>query len=315
MYPIQLIPVTKDYLWGGTRLKARWNKQASSATIAESWELACHPQGESVVLNGEHAGKSLGALLREHPEYLGARAAQFPYFPLLIKFIDAAQDLSVQVHPSDAYALEHEGQFGKTEMWYVADCEEGSGVYCGFKRPLSAQQVREHLDNGTIEQALHFLPLRKGDCVYIPSGTVHAIRGGMLVCEVQQNSSLTYRLYDYGRLDKDGKARELHVDRAIPVICSDSVHRVNETVRAIDDTTRELVSCPYFTVYEHTVAGEKTIFVHADSFVSLTVVDGEGSVFVDGVRSNSKLGHTVFIPAGAGEVLLRGAMTVIAARV
>lgn len=315
LYPMQLIPATKSYIWGGTRLKTEWNKPASSDVVAESWELACHPDGESVVLNGEFAARTLRDVLSEHPEFLGKKAQKFPYFPLLVKLIDAEQNLSIQVHPDDAYAMEHEKQFGKTEMWYIVDARPGSGVYCGFRKPLTTEEVRAHLANGTITDVLQFLPVRKGDCVYLPAGTVHAICGGLLICEIQQNSAVTYRLYDYDRKDKDGKPRALHIEQALPVIRSGEVHTVNESVHVVDDTTRVLAQCDYFTVHEYIVAGEREIAVDADSFVSLTVTEGEGSVFLGDVRANCKRGHTVFLPANSGKVILRGAMTVIAARV
>lgn len=315
MYPIQLIPVTKDYVWGGVKLKDQWKKSSIGGVIAESWELSCHRDGESVVSDGEYEGMTLRAVVETHPEYLGTAASRFPFFPILIKLIDAEQNLSIQVHPDDAYALAHEGQFGKSEMWYIVDCDEGSGVYCGFRKPLDKAQVAKHLQEGTICDALNFIQVKKGDCLYIPAGTVHAICGGLLICEIQQNSSLTYRLFDYNRKDQNGNLRALHIDKAIDVIDASKVSVPNAECKRLDDHTRLLAQCDYFTAKEIKPEGEYVFDVTNDSFVSLTVVEGRGRVAAGGSEVECDLGDTVFLPAGIGETVLTGDMTVIAASV
>lgn len=313
MQPMKLIPATKDYIWGGTKLKNEWNKISDTDKIAESWELSCHAQGMSTIADGEYAGKTLKEILT--PEMLGTNAAKFEFFPILVKLIDAKENLSIQVHPSDDYALKNEGQYGKTEMWYVVDAEEGSGVYCGFKKPYSIEEVEKVLREGDITTLLNFVPAKKGDTLFIKSGTVHAICGGLLICEIQQNSSLTYRLYDYNRTDAKGNKRELHIDKAVKVIDSNIVVHANETVKKVNDNVNELARSQYFTCYSVNVNGETEIEVGSDSFVGFTCVEGEGAVVYNGVTSAVNRGDTYFLPAGMGQVTLTGNMKVISYKV
>lgn len=315
MYPILLISATKDYVWGGKRLKEHWNKSAEGDVIAESWELSCHRDGCSVVSNGEFEGLALSEVLRLHPEYLGENGKKFPFFPILIKLIDAEQNLSIQVHPDDEYALANEGQYGKTEMWYIVDSTEGGGVYCGFRKPMAKEDVEKCLRDGTICEELNFIPVHKGDCLFIPAGTVHAICGGLLICEIQQNSSLTYRLYDYERKDQNGNLRPLHIDRAIEVIDSEQLCRPNADCRRLDEHNRLLAQCEYFTAKEIKPEGEYRMQVGGDSFVSFTVVEGKGRIACNGMELECDLGDTVFVPASSGEVVLTGDMTLISASV
>ena len=193
--------------------------------------------------------------LSAHPEALGTEAAKFEFFPVLVKLIDAASNLSVQVHPDDAYALANEGQYGKTEMWYVVECEPGAGMYCGFKRKVSKEELEIALNNGTITDLLNFIEVKKGDCLFIKSGTVHAICGGVLVYEIQQNSTLTYRLYDYGRVGADGKPRELHIAKALEVTDTAAVCHPGDGVKKLADGVEQLGACQYFTaiVYDTTL--------------------------------------------------------------
>ena len=315
IYPMKLRPATKDYVWGGERLKRDWHKPASGDVIAESWELSCHNDGMSVIENGEYAGMPLGEMLAHMPAYKGGACGQFEFFPILIKLIDAKTNLSVQVHPSDEYALASEGQFGKSEMWYVVEAREGAGVYCGFKRPVSVQELEEALRGGKILELLNFIPMKRGDSVYIPSGTVHAICGGLLICEVQQNSSLTYRLYDYDRVDKTGKKRELHIEKALKVVNTSAVCKVNENVVAEEEGVRRLAQCKYFTVREISVDPLYKGCVGEDCFLSLTCTQGEGVLCWGDEEYAVRRGDTYFLPAGSDEYALRGNMTLISARV
>ncbi len=315
MYPIKLKPATKAYIWGGKALKEEWNKQSDSDIIAESWELSCHKDGQSIVDNGEFKGKTLSEVVDANKDFLGNNGKKFQFFPVLIKLIDAASNLSIQVHPSDEYALKNEGQFGKTEMWYVVDAKQGAGVYCGFKKPYSMEEVEKALKENKILDVLNFIEVKKGDCIFIPSGTVHAICGGLLICEIQQNSSLTYRLYDYDRVDKNGNKRELHIDKSLKVIDSTKVCKVNEEVKVVSDSEKLLATCKYFTGREYEVNGEKQINMTDDSFASVTVVKGNGSIVFDGVEEKANLGDTFFIPAGNVSYTLKGNMTVVEARV
>ena len=314
MYPIKLTPALKDFIWGGDNLKTKWGKQTDKDIIAESWELSCHKDGPSIISNGEYKGMSLQELIDKNPSFAGKKALNFQFFPILIKLIDAKTNLSIQVHPSDEYALENEGQFGKSEMWYIVEAKDGSGVYCGFKEKYSMDEVAKALKENRILDILNFIEVKKGDCIYIPSGTVHAICGGLLICEIQQNSSLTYRLYDYDRVDAKGNKRELHIDKSLKVIDSSRVCKVNEEVKEFDVNKKLLASCKYFTTTEIKVDYEMAIEVNEDSFASITVVEGGGEIDVDGNKEILNLGDTCFIPAGHNYALM-GRMTVIEARI
>lgn len=216
--PLLLRPSGKDYLWGGSRLNDEFEKGINLSPVAETWECSMHPDGPSYVVGGEFAGMKLAEVLRNHPEYLGERHRGMTELPILIKFIDAKKDLSVQVHPTDEYAREHEkGQLGKTEMWYVLDAGRDAKLVYGLKRDSSEAEMRKAIVNGTLMNYLQQVPVRKDDLFFIEAGTIHAIGAGTLVAEIQENSNLTYRLYDYDRTGKDGKKRELHIDKALKV--------------------------------------------------------------------------------------------------
>ncbi len=315
-YPMKLIPATVEAVWGGTRLMdGKWNKKGVGANIAESWELACHEKGESMIVNGEFSSRKLSGVLLDNPDFLGKKGKEFSFFPILVKLIDSKDNLSIQVHPNDEYAMRVEGEYGKTEMWYIVDAKKGGGVYCGFKEPISKEQLAKALAEGKITDYLNFIEIKKGDCLFIPAGTVHAICGGILLCEVQQNSSITYRLYDYDRVDGNGNKRQLHIDKAIEVTDTSKVVKANENSENIDENTLMLASCKYFTASEITCNEEYTFEVDEDSFVSLTVVDGSGAIMANGSCITLDLGNTVFLPAGLGKVDIYGNLKAISARV
>ena len=217
--PIKLTPAYKDYIWGGTKLKTMYNKHSALDIVAESWELSAHKDGESIVADGPYSGLTLTQYLNAiGNSALGTNAKNFDYFPILIKLIDARSALSVQVHPDDSYALEHEGEYGKTEMWYILDCEENASLYYGFKKDVTKEEYKNAIENNTLTDILNKIPVHKGDVFFIPAGTVHAIGAGILICEIQQNSNTTYRVYDYNRRDKKGNTRPLHVERQSPYL-------------------------------------------------------------------------------------------------
>lgn len=222
MEPIFLEPVFKDYIWGGKRLKEDFNKNTPYEITAESWEVSTNDNGKSIVKNGEYKGLNLEEVFRNktnRKELFGTKTVEMDKFPLLIKFIDASSNLSVQVHPNDEYAFKNEnGSKGKTEMWYIMDCKPGAQIICGMKENVKQEELENILRSENVAEYLNFVTVEKGDCIYIPSGTIHAILGDTLICEVQQNSDLTYRVYDWGRVGKDGKPRELHVKKAIDVV-------------------------------------------------------------------------------------------------
>ncbi|MBE6851280.1 MAG: class I mannose-6-phosphate isomerase [Ruminococcus sp.] len=216
MKPFRLIAPCKDYLWGGSRLQ-EYGKISDSGRIAESWELSCHPDGESIIADGEYEGRTLTEFLRDHPEAFGTNRERFDRFPVLIKLIDAKENLSVQVHPDDAYALSHEGELGKTEIWYIVEAQPDAELIYGFREELTKEEFRRAIEENTLLDKVKRVSVKAGDVFFIPAGTLHAIGKGILLAEIQQNSNITYRVFDYGRVGADGKPRELHIEKALDV--------------------------------------------------------------------------------------------------
>lgn len=307
----RLTPAYKDYIWGGDRLRELYGKESGLERTAESWELSFHPDGESVVRDGKYAGLKLSQVAEKEDRaaLLGKKCDRFEFFPVLIKFIDAKNDLSVQVHPSDEYALKNEGQYGKTEMWYVIDADEGARLVYGLNKDLSPEELAQSAVSGEIMEHLNFVPVKKGDVFLITSGTIHAIGKGLLIAEIQQNSNLTYRLYDYGRLGADGKPRQLHIDKAAAVSELKKAASYGKKAEAFMKNgiqTRTLCSCSYFTVEELYLDGEGDV-KEADTFVSVTVIEGAGKIG----DLDLKAGDTAFIPANAEKAMISGKMTLL----
>lgn len=279
---VKLKPALKKYLWGGEKLKSQYNKDGCGC-IAESWELSFNGEGLSVIADGEHLGKPLADVVT--PRDLGANVNAFPFFPALVKLIDSSKPLSVQVHPSDEYALKKEGQYGKTEMWHILQAEKDAYVYLGFKRDVTISEFESAVQNGSVCSLLNKVNVADGDTYFIPSGTIHAIGGGITLVEIQQNSALTYRVYDYGRVDSDGCRRELHLDKAKSVI------NYSKYTVPSPDRSEFLGGCKYFKAYKY--AGAREI-CFADSFCSVTALTGE--ITVGGLCLKS--GDTAFVSAG-----------------
>ena len=300
---IQLQPAYKDYLWGGTKLRDLYGKQCDFDIIAESWELSAHPAGTSIVSSGRHKGLSFSQYLDiVGKNVLGWKCSQS--FPLLIKFIDAKQNLSVQVHPNDDYALEYEDEYGKNEMWYVIDAEPNSGLYVGFNHDLDRREVERRVKSNTILEAMNYFPTHPGDVFFIPAGTVHAIGAGNLICEIQQSSNSTYRLYDYDRRDKFGNPRELHLEKALDVLNykkyeQDEIERENGKIR-----------CKYFEVEIYTIEKEISIQLTDESFYSIICIKGIGQLSIDDVCLPLVAGNSVFIPAQYGTLRVSGIITI-----
>ena len=288
----KLTPATKDNIWGGNKLR-RYGKESDKDRIAESWELSFTDGGEARICDGRTMKEAFPR------ERWGASADRFHAFPVLTKFIDARDKLSVQVHPSDEYALENEGQFGKTEMWYVVEADEGAGLYMGLKRECGIDEFSLAVADGSVEELLSFREVKRGDVFFIPSGTIHAIGAGVVIFEIQQNSTLTYRLYDYMRRDKDGNLRELHVDKAMKVSLLEP-YKAYE----FDKKDESLIGkCEYFETRKYKLDFTKMSFnVEKDSFMSVTCVGGDGTI--NGEKLS--LGDTYFIPAGEGEITVQG---------
>jgi mannose-6-phosphate isomerase len=312
LHPILLKPTGKDYLWGGERLKNEYDKEKYEELnelhpLAETWECSAHPDGPSYAVYGEYKGKSLAEIIKSHPEFLGDKR-QGDEFPILIKFIDAQKDLSVQVHPSDEYAWEHENhQRGKTEMWYVLEAQPGAQLVWGFEHEVTAELLKKHIKEGTLNADLHYVPVHKGDVFLIKSGTVHAIGAGIVISEIQENSNLTYRLYDYNRPDPHtGKLRELHFDKAVQVLNMLPIGNTNQQKRLVHyyyGCSREtLCRCEYFETERIQVTKGFSFSVKEQSFQVLLCINGEGGLELDG--SNRPLrfakGACIFLPANLG---------------
>lgn len=295
---LKLQPIFKDYIWGGQRLREDFGFQSDLPKLAEGWMLACHQAGMNTIDGGSYDGQPLEQVVESvgKEALCGTNAARFPYFPVLIKLIDAKDNLSIQVHPDNDYARRVENEFGKTEMWYVLDCEPGAFLYYGFDHEISREELEERIRNNTLTEVLNAVPVKKGDCFFIPSGTLHAICKGVVVVEVQQNSNVTYRVYDYGRVGADGKPRALHVKQALEVM--------RRTPPEQHDFSPHLAKCDYFTV--DVVAGGHTGTADETSFVSLLITEGEGCLTCGGETVQAKKGDSFFITAGSGAYALTG---------
>lgn len=307
MEPILLRPSGKDYLWGGEKLKAEYGKDIDLSPLAETWECSGHPDGPSYAVNGEFKGKSLAEITGVHREWLGTKCNPENGFPILIKFIDAAKDLSVQVHPSDEYAKEHEhGQSGKTEMWYVLEAEPDAKLVWGFEHKVTKEMLQKNIIDGCLSKDLHYVPVHKGDVFLIESGTVHAIGAGIILAEIQESSNLTYRLYDYNRVGKDGKKRELHFNKAVHVLNMNPIKHTEQRNRAVHyyyGCSRELLCrCKYFETERIQVKKGFSFSVLETSFQVLLCTDGEGGLETDGSNRplRFKKGSCIFLPANLG---------------
>ena len=317
--PFLLKPVGKDYLWGGRRLRDDFAKDLEMDPLAESWECSTHPDGTSIVDSGSHKGKTLREVIAAHPEYLGSHPVSYAekgMLPILVKFIDAKKDLSVQVHPSDSYAFTHEnGQLGKTEMWYVVDAEKDAHLVYGFRWNMTRELLGDSLKTGSVQKYLQRISVKKGDVFFIEPGTVHAIGAGVVIAEIQENSNLTYRLFDYNRRDKNGNLRKLHIDKALDVINYNSSAEPVQPLRVLKYSpgyaSEMLARCKYFqvervlinTARTRDMAGFKTL---GNSFAVLLCIDGCGNMFGEDTLINFFKGDCIFVPAGSAPLRLHG---------
>jgi mannose-6-phosphate isomerase len=312
MYVMKLTAPCKDYIWGGTRLRDEYGKISDADKVAESWELSCHKDGKSVIANGGYAGRTLEEYIeKEGKGVLGTNCGRFEYFPILIKLIDAKDNLSVQVHPDNEYALRVEGEYGKTEMWYIVDAEPGAELLYGFKHGITREEFAERIRNNTLLEVTNNVPVHKGDVFFIESGTLHAIGKGILIAEIQQNSNTTYRIYDYGRVGKDGKPRDLHIDKACEVTKLIPPTRPTkpqgEKISKDGYSETLLASCEYFNVNKLDITEKAELEATDASFASVLVLSG--SFTVGDVELNK--GDSAFIPAGYGRFTLKGSGEVI----
>lgn len=317
---LKLLPAGKDYFWGGTRLRDEFGKKLDMTPLAETWECSVHPDGLSIVANGRYAGETLAAVLKDHPEYLGTKAGDTKELPVLVKFIDVRQNLSVQVHPDDHYAGEHEGQNGKSEMWYVVDADEDASLIYGFAHPVTEKLLSDALAQGILEKHLRKIKAQRGDVYFIPAGVVHSIGAGTLVVEIQESSNVTYRVYDYERLDQNGQKREIHFDKAVAVMDMGVAQDVNRRrcVHVYPGYSREvLCQCKYFETERIVVKTGLNFSVDRESFRIILCLDGEGQIETedrDRKPVRFQKGDCLYIPAGIGRCHLSGETEILRIR-
>lgn len=295
---LKLIPSYKDYLWGGRQLVKEYNKDFEGNTLAESWELSCHPDGPSRIQNGPYSGKTLQEYIdTEGCQVVGTDCRRFENFPILIKLIDAKDNLSVQVHPDNAYAMKEKGQYGKTEMWYVLECKEGACIYYGFNREVTPEELEKRIKENSLLEVLNAVQVHKGDVLFIEAGTIHAICKDIVLAEIQQNSNITYRVYDYDRTGVNGKKRELHVRQALDVV-------KRTPTGANKSSCPHVACCEYFTVdklyLDGTVMKKMSGYVNEKSFVSVLFTEGTGTIQSQGERIEFRKGDSFFLSAGSG---------------
>lgn len=325
-YPLLMRPVSKEILWGGDKLKKEYAKNAPFEKIAESWELTVRKDGMSVIANGEYAGMTLEQYVAlGRTDILGTNCKKYDRFPLLIKFIDAADNLSVQVHPDDAYALPKENEFGKTEMWYIMDAEPGAKLVYGLAEGCTIDEFARAVEEGRVEEKLNYVEVHRGEVYFIPSGQVHAIGAGILIAEIQQNSNITYRVYDYNRRQSDGSLRQLHTDKALDVIKIRSDAEI-EAIRLEKAKTsgrgmtysEALCACEYFASDKYTTSKDNVAVIHVDdtSFVSVLVLESEdGHLEMGDELLPLHRGDSYFIPAGKTDVRISGKSEIIATKI
>ena len=318
--PIFLRPTGKDYLWGGTRLNDEFVKDIPMEPLAETWECSTHPDGPSYALGGEFDGQSLAEILKAHPEFLGTHPERGEGLPILIKFIDAKRDLSVQVHPTDEFAAAHEnGQRGKTEMWYVLDAAKDAKLVYGLNQDTDPEALRKSIENGTVEKHLQRVSIAKNDVFFIEAGTIHAVGAGALIAEIQESSNLTYRLYDYDRVDKNGQKRPLHVEKALRAANLQSSAAPRQPMRVLryrpGCASELLCRCKFFEVYRMLINTERrqkgTYRADPMSFRVLLCVDGCGTIRFGGSIRNLYKGDCVFFPADSVEICLHGQLQLL----
>jgi mannose-6-phosphate isomerase len=315
IYPLKFKPLYKDYVWGGRNLEALGKLLPPDGVVAESWEVACHTNGSSIIANGEYEGITLSELIKQMGrkligESLPERAVE--RFPLLLKFIDAESDLSVQVHPDDEFAYANEnGEYGKNEMWYIISAKPGAKLICDVLQGTTPESFAAAVKENSITSCLKTIEVSQGDIINIPTGTVHSIGKGIILAEIQQNSDISYRIYDYGRSN-----RKLHIDKALQVINFDSASRKDKysgLELAISDRSKKKIAAAnkYFCTEIYSVDGTVGEMADGSKFFIYMLISGEGSVAWDQSEMPVKSGETVMIPAALGKYTLTGQFTAL----
>lgn len=312
-YPLTFTPILKDRIWGGTKLKTYLNKPIVSETTGESWEISTVPGDISVVSNGVLKEKNINEIIDLYPEEILGKSVITRFgkqFPLLFKFIDAKEDLSIQLHPNDALAKERHNSFGKTEMWYVMQADESACLVVGFKKDSNQQEYLTHLENKNLIDLLNEYPVSKGDVFFLETGTIHAIGAGVVVAEIQQTSDVTYRIYDWDRVDANGNGRELHTELALDAINYrttpskvDYKEEANKSVKVVD--------CPYFVT--NIIALQETYIWKRtkQAFTVFMCTNGQFEMIVNGEILRFRMGDTILIPACIENLTLRGKATLL----
>lgn len=313
LYPLTFTPILKEKIWGGTKLKSLLNKPILEGNAGESWEISTVEGDISIVAEGAYKGESLDGLIHRFPsEILGTRVVQQfgEQFPLLFKYIDAKEDLSIQVHPNDELARKRHNSFGKTEMWYVMQADPKARLIIGFKEGANQEKYLAHLADKTLVSILNEVEVAKGDTFFLETGTIHAIGAGVVLAEIQQTSDITYRVYDWDRLDDAGNERELHVDLALDAINYAPSHAERPYDKAINQDNL-IVECQYFTT--NYLVLDENLEVHKtnETFTVYMIIEGECTINSNGVRYSYKKGDTVLIPANLTHYNLEGKAEVL----
>lgn len=302
-YPMKMLPIYKDYLWGGKKLKFL-NKKTDMPFIAESWEVSCNDAGLTKIENGFYRDYILKDVINlSRKSFLGEKFAcdDENIFPLIVKFIDAEKDLSIQVHPSEKTAKPLYGEFAKSELWYIIDCEPNSYIYCGFKKDVNKEEFINSINDKNICDLLNKINVKKGEAYYIPAGTIHALGKGILVTEIQQNSNTTFRIYDYDRMDSNGNLRELHVDRAKDVLNFKKT-RLNYSLK----NNFSGFECDYFKVEKKYISTEQPFYNSDQTFKIIQFVSGKGEIICKNINYKCEFGDTFFIPAKISNYKVKG---------
>lgn len=319
MEMFKLTPFIADYIWGGSRLIDEYGIKTDKSPAAEAWVLSCHKAGPAVVTEGEYEGKTLQEIYESDKSICGTNGQKFEFFPILIKLIDAKNNLSIQVHPDDEYAMRVEGEYGKTEAWYILDCDDDAELILGFNRDVSVEEFKEAAQSEKMLDIVNKVKVKKGDLFFIEAGTMHAICKGIMLAEVQQNSNTTYRIYDYGRLGADGKPRPLHVDKAADVtkLCPPEIPDASaRKTEEFDGAVRtELTACDLFKMYNLKISDSFESVADETSFVSLLCLEGSAEVECGEKTLGFKKGESIFIPANAGRFSVKGETEILETRV
>ena len=313
LYPLQFEPILKERIWGGTKLKSYLNKPITSDITGESWEISTVDNDVSIVSNGSLKGKSLIELINEFPDkILGTKVHdQFgKQFPLLFKYLDAREDLSIQLHPNDELAKKRHNSFGKTEMWYVMQADENARLIVGFKEKSTPDDYLRHLNNKTLLEILHTKKVKQGDVFFLDTGTIHAIGAGIVIAEIQQTSDITYRVYDFDRVDANGNTRELHNDLALEAINYETV-AAQKNYFKVENVSNEMVQCKYFTTNFIPLNGKISVNKNQKSFTVYMCVEGDFELIYDDELYSYKKGDTILVPASLTDFQLSGKASIL----